>query len=310
MKNQVQLITYVDRLSAGGLNQLQEMLASGALQGLFGGAHLLPFFYPIDRSDAGFDPIDHTMVDPQLGDWNDIKALSGSVELMADLIVNHMSGESPQFQDFHDHGSRSRYAGLFLTFHSVFPNGATEADLLRIYRPRPGLPFLSATLATGEHRLLWTTFTSKQIDIDVRHPEGAAYLDSILAKFQASGVKAIRTVEATVSDLNLPGKIIDTAIQAGANRVDSLRFSIKDDQPLRIQALRSAALQARAHADAIALGLGVRLGSVLGAAEGFSVGIVVADRSTLGATAAAPTPVQPGSIDVTATVTLEIEIAQ
>ena len=31
MKNQVQLITYVDRLSAGGLNQLQEMLASGAI---------------------------------------------------------------------------------------------------------------------------------------------------------------------------------------------------------------------------------------------------------------------------------------
>ncbi len=123
-----------------------------------------------------------------------------------------------------------------------------------------------------------------------------------------TGFTANNTVEATVGDLSLPGKIIDTAIQAGANRVDGLRFSIKDDQPLRIQALRSASLQARSHAEAIALGLGVRLGTVIGAAEGYSAGIVVADRSALAT--AAPTPVQPGSIDVTATVTLEIEIAQ
>ena len=59
-----------------------------------------------------------------------------------------------------------------------------------------------------------------------------------------TGFTANNAVEATVSDLNLPGKIIDTAIQAGANRVDSLRFSVKDDQPLRAQAIRSASLQA------------------------------------------------------------------
>ena len=66
MKNQVQLITYVDRICPGGLADLRALLTSGALQGLFGGVHLLPFFYPIDGADAGFDPIDHTAVDPQL----------------------------------------------------------------------------------------------------------------------------------------------------------------------------------------------------------------------------------------------------
>ena len=125
-----------------------------------------------------------------------------------------------------------------------------------------------------------------------------------------TGFTANNTVEATVSDLNLPGKIIDTAIQAGANRVDGLRFSIKDDQALRGQALRSAALQARSHAEAIALGLGVRLGAVIGAAEGYSAGIVPASRIALTAGASVLTPVQPGNIDVTATVTLEIEITQ
>ena len=125
-----------------------------------------------------------------------------------------------------------------------------------------------------------------------------------------TGFTANNTVEATVSDLNLPGKIIDTAIQAGANRVDSLRFSINDDQPLRIQALRSAALQARAHADAIALGLGVHLGAVIAAAEGYSAGIVTPNQLGVAPAAAAPTPVQPGNIDITATITLEIEITQ
>ncbi|MEO8129204.1 MAG: SIMPL domain-containing protein, partial [Bryobacteraceae bacterium] len=108
-----------------------------------------------------------------------------------------------------------------------------------------------------------------------------------------TGFTANNTVEATVGDLTLAGKIIDTAIQAGANRVDSLRFSLKDDQPLRIQALRSASLQARAHADAIALGLGVRLGSVLAAAENYSTGIVPVDRVALAGAPSAPTPVQP-----------------
>ena len=55
MKNQVQLITYVDRLAGGGLGDLDSLL-KGRLAGLFGGVHVLPFFDPIDGADAGFDP--------------------------------------------------------------------------------------------------------------------------------------------------------------------------------------------------------------------------------------------------------------
>jgi sucrose phosphorylase len=191
MKNQVQLIAYIDRLAGGGIRELSALL-EGPLAGVFGGAHLLPFFHPIDGSDAGFDPIDHTMVDPRLGDWDDLHALGLKVELMADLIVNHVSNKSPQFQDYSKRGAESPYAGMFLTYDRVFPNGATEADLLRIYRPRPGLPFAYTTLATGEKRLLWTTFTPQQLDIDVSHPQGKAYLDAILERFRAAGIRSIR----------------------------------------------------------------------------------------------------------------------
>jgi sucrose phosphorylase len=191
MKNQVQLIAYVDRLSGGGLQELN-ILLNGPLANTFGGAHLLPFFHPIDGADAGFDPIDHTSVDPRLGTWDDLRALGNTVALMADLIVNHVSSRSQQFQDYMQKGKASPYASLFLTYNRVFPAGATEADLLHIYRPRPGFPFAYTTLATGEKRLLWTTFTPQQIDIDVTHPEGKAYLNAILARFHSVGIRAIR----------------------------------------------------------------------------------------------------------------------
>lgn len=191
MKNQVQLITYVDRMSGGGFDELNRLL-KGPLAGVFGGAHLLPFFTPIDGADAGFDPIDHTQVDARLGTWEDVRALAGTVELVADLIVNHVSSSSPQFLDFSEKGPDSQYAGMFLTFARVFPQGARESDLLGIYRPRPSLPFTPATLASGERALLWTTFNPEQVDIDVRHPQAQAYLDSILGKFKDAGIKMVR----------------------------------------------------------------------------------------------------------------------
>jgi len=191
MKNQVQVIAYVDRLSGGGFDDLNRLL-NGPLAGIFGGAHLLPFFDPIDGADAGFDPSDHTQVDVRLGTWEDVRAVSRTVELIADLIVNHVSSSSPQFLDFSEKGSSSPYSGMFLTFDRIFPQGARESDLLGIYRPRPSLPFTPVTLVSGERKLLWTTFNPEQVDIDVRHPQAEAYLESILRKFQAAGIKMIR----------------------------------------------------------------------------------------------------------------------
>jgi sucrose phosphorylase len=74
----------------------------------------------------------------------------------------------------------------------VFPRGAHEAELLGIYRPRPGLPLTYLRMQNGAQRLLWTTFTPHQIDIDVESAEGKRYIASILEKFHQSGVRLIR----------------------------------------------------------------------------------------------------------------------
>jgi sucrose phosphorylase len=81
---------------------------------------------------------------------------------------------------------------MFLTKDAVFPNGASDADLQALYRPRPGTPFTDVTLANGERRVLWTTFSANQVDINVRHPAGAAYLESILRTFAEGGIRMVR----------------------------------------------------------------------------------------------------------------------
>lgn len=191
MLSQPQLIAYVDRLPGGTFHDLARLL-DGPLHGIFGGVHVLPFFHPIDGADAGFDPIDHTQVDGRLGTWDDVASLSSRTEVMADVIVNHVSRRSPRFLDFDRRGEDSPYAGLFLTYHRVFPEGARESDLLALHAPRSTLPFTRHRTARGHDVLLWTTFTSDQIDIDVAHPEGQRYLAEVLDRFHAAGIRAIR----------------------------------------------------------------------------------------------------------------------
>jgi sucrose phosphorylase len=190
MHAKVGLIAYADRFG-GDLAGLRGLL-NGPLQGLFGGVHVLPFYRPYDGADAGFDPQDHTEVDERLGAWGDILALGGEYQVMADMIVNHVSSASAAFQDWLARGDASQYAGMFLTHGAVFPGGATEEELLRLYRPRPGLPFTPYVLAGGRRALVWTTFTPQQIDVDVRHPATRAYLLRILDQLAAAGVSHVR----------------------------------------------------------------------------------------------------------------------
>lgn len=190
MDNKVQLIAYADRFGDGTLASLTHLLRT-RFRGVYRGVHILPFFTPYDGADAGFDPINHTQVDPRLGTWDDVTELSRTHDVMVDTIVNHMSWRSSQFQDVMAHGQASPHHDMFLTMSTVFPDGASESDLAGIYRPRPGLPFTQYTWA-GRTRLVWTTFTPQQVDIDTDSPGGWAYILSILDRLAASHVRYIR----------------------------------------------------------------------------------------------------------------------
>jgi sucrose phosphorylase len=184
-----QLIVYADRFGAT-ITGLTEILR-GPLHGVFGGVHILPFFRPYDGADAGFDPEDHTEPDPRLGTWADVGELARTHTVMTDVIVNHMSARADTFRDVLAHGDASPYRGMFLTMGAVFPDGATEAELAAIYRPRPGLPFTAMTLG-GQPHLVWTTFTADQVDLDVHHPGTWSYLTGIIDRLTAAGVTMLR----------------------------------------------------------------------------------------------------------------------
>ncbi|MCP3975725.1 MAG: sucrose phosphorylase [bacterium] len=191
MRDGVQLITYVDRLGGGGVATVNELL-TGSLSGVFTGVHLLPFYLPYDGADAGFDPVDHGTVDPRLGNWDDIARISDTHDVMADLIANHISDESPQFVDFLEHGNESEYAGMFLEPAAVFPEGPSQQDLAAIYRPRPGSPFTVKRMFDGTDRSMWSTFTPHQIDLDMTDAGARQYLLDVLDRLAGAGVGQVR----------------------------------------------------------------------------------------------------------------------
>jgi sucrose phosphorylase len=122
-------------------------MLNGPLDGVFDGVHMLPYYTPYDGADAGFDPQDHTSVDPRLGTWDDVVELSRDAVVMSDVIVNHVSDESAMYRDVEQRGEASPWAPMFLTRESVFPDGASDEDLARLSYPkvRQKLGFLGET---------------------------------------------------------------------------------------------------------------------------------------------------------------------
>ncbi len=121
------------------------------------------------------------------------------------------------------------------------------------------------------------------------------------------GYTASNSVQATTQDLSNLGRVIDAAVQGGANTVGGISFRIQDPEPLKAQALSAAAKKAKAHAEAIAAGLGAKVGAVTAAAEGSSVSIVN-PRTDIMTGVAPATPIETGLVQVYATVTVEAEL--
>ena len=121
------------------------------------------------------------------------------------------------------------------------------------------------------------------------------------------GYTATNTIGATVNDISLTGRVIDTGVQAGATRIDFLTFTLKDDSPAKAAALKAATIRAKAKADAMAAALGMRTGAIYAIQEaGASVQPVLRAPTTTATT----TPVVPGTVEVQANVTIEVELLQ
>ncbi|WP_339614707.1 alpha-amylase family glycosyl hydrolase [uncultured Gilvimarinus sp.] len=176
------LITYGNSVREAGhkpLDTLQNFLHDN-LQNVFSAVHVLPFFP--HSSDDGFAVIDYTQVDPELGDWDDINALSHDFKLMADLVINHVSSQSLWFRNYQYGKDPGR--GYFV---EADPN----YDLSNVVRPRTS-PLLRKTETAEGIKHVWCTFSHDQVDVDFRNEQVLLEYLRIIGRYLDEGAQWIR----------------------------------------------------------------------------------------------------------------------
>jgi uncharacterized protein len=123
--------------------------------------------------------------------------------------------------------------------------------------------------------------------------------------------EATNTLRVETADLNKVGAIIDAATASGANNVNGILYTLRDQTKLRADALADAARQARSKAETLAAAMGLRLGGVQRIREGvqFAPGPVM-ERMRLGDGQGAPTQIIAGPVQMHADVTITFTIAR
>jgi uncharacterized protein YggE len=125
-----------------------------------------------------------------------------------------------------------------------------------------------------------------------------------------SGYEARNTVTVTLSDLSKVGAVIDTTAQAGANDIAGISFTLRRDRPARDAALAQATQEAMGKARVIAQALGGRLVRIVEVHEEGTIRppVPVYEKMEMTRMAAAQTPIEVGSLEITSRVQLIAEV--
>ncbi len=199
--------------------------------------------------------------------------------------------------------------------------------------------------ATPDQAIISLAVETENVNVGVAQQENAVRMDAVVSTLKAAGIagkdlkttnyniipvteddrvmpwsnekvrfyRVTNTLMVTLHDVNRTGEIIDLAVGSGANRVNNLAFTLSDEKgrELRAEALTQAVRQARSDADAVAAALGKTIVDVKEATIGGSYVPVQYDNRFVGVekVAVPATPIEPGEIDVTATISVAYIIA-
>lgn len=119
---------------------------------------------------------------------------------------------------------------------------------------------------------------------------------------------AYNMVQVRTKDLTRIGRIIDAAIGAGANTIQSVSFTINEQNKARNQALTEATANAMVKAEAIAAGLKMRIKRILSVDEGGMMTPMYRGGYAGRDMMQSSTVIDPGAVDVRGMVTLTVEI--
>ena len=130
---------------------------------------------------------------------------------------------------------------------------------------------------------------------------------------QPSGEKVYavdNTVYVTVRDLNKLGDLLDTAVQAGANTVNSVQFDVANKDEALKQARADAVKDAQAQAQSLAEAAGLSLGEIqsIGFSEASPFPIFDGKGGGGAVAAEAAVPIQPGQLTFTVSVNVTYEL--
>ena len=176
------MIAYGDMVNRKGQLPLEVLteFAREKLFGLINTIHILPFF-PYS-SDDGFSVIDYKQVNPPWGDWDDIKKMTSSFDLMVDVVVNHISQHSEWFKGYK--AGEKKFKDYFITIDP-------KTDLSEVFRPR-ALPLLTEVETSEGKKWVWTTFSADQIDLNFSNPALLMEVLDVFLFYIAQGARFIR----------------------------------------------------------------------------------------------------------------------
>jgi uncharacterized protein len=137
--------------------------------------------------------------------------------------------------------------------------------------------------------------------ITALHPPGKSDYDYDYSK--TIGYAVSNTLIVTISDIDKVGGVIDAAVRAGANTSNSVVFEAKNQNELTDKVLADAVRNARHNAEVMAAAEGAKVGKVVSLANSTSCSPhFPASLRTGLAYAAAPPPVMPGEVPISADV--------
>jgi uncharacterized protein YggE len=135
--------------------------------------------------------------------------------------------------------------------------------------------------------------------------------DPETGKETLTGYRAQNSVTVTIKDPATVGRVLAASVESGATNISGPIWRLSEDSTAANDALGQAVANARARAEALAAAAGVDLGDVLMMSEA-SIDqpspLVYADVRAAGEDAVAEPPISPGTLDISATVTVSYEL--
>ncbi|MGD8913045.1 MAG: glycosidase [Candidatus Thiodiazotropha sp.] len=154
----------------GKFSDIVEMLQKPEFKNAFSLFYALPTFFNSDL-DRGFSIIDYNLNDEYVSQDDLSKLYDSDVMLKLDLVLNHLSVASPQFQDILQHGDRSIYKDFFIDWNEFWQDNSQmtsdgyqvpKKDYLdNLFMRKPGLPILKVRFPDNSNRFYWNTFYQK-----------------------------------------------------------------------------------------------------------------------------------------------------